>query len=47
VLVRKDALLYEAMVDRSQKPETDAADWRWDEDGKGIWVSLGWFDERK
>jgi hypothetical protein len=42
VLLRKDALLYQAMCDKAADPKTDPADWRWDEDGKGIWVSLGW-----
>jgi hypothetical protein len=42
VLLRKDALLYQAMCDKAADPKTDPADWRWDENGKGIWVALGW-----
>jgi hypothetical protein len=42
VLLRTDALLYQAMCDKAADPKTDPADWRWDPDGKGIWVALGW-----
>jgi hypothetical protein len=42
VFLRRDALLYQAMCDKAADPKTDPADWRWDENGKGIWVSLGW-----
>lgn len=42
VLLRTDALLYQAMCDKAADPKTNPADWRWDENGKGIWVSLGW-----
>jgi hypothetical protein len=42
VLLRTDAYKYQEMVDKANDPKTDPADWRWDENGKGIWVVLGW-----
>jgi hypothetical protein len=42
VLLRTDAFKYQEMVDKANDPATDPADWRWDENGKGIWVALGW-----
>ena len=42
VLLRKDALLYQAMCDKAAGPATDPSDWRGDENGKGIWVALNW-----
>ena len=43
VLVRRDALLYQAMVDKALSNTADPAEWCWDEDGKGIWVARSWF----
>ena len=43
VFVRRDALLYHAMVDKALSHNTDRDDWSWDVDGRGIWVSRDWF----
>jgi hypothetical protein len=42
VFMRRDALLYQAMVDRALSHSTDPNDWSWDANGKGIWIPREW-----
>lgn len=42
VMIRKDALLYYAMVDKAMDG-ADPTEWCWDGSGRGIWVAHSWF----
>jgi hypothetical protein len=42
LLVHKAAPRYGEMVARAEK-HTDPLDWKWDEQGKGIWVPFFWY----
>lgn len=44
VLVHRGAPQYAAMVRRAEAPTADPYDWKWDETGRGIWVSFPWLD---
>ena len=43
VIIRKDALLYFAMVDRAMDG-ADPSEWCWDKHGRGIWIAHSWFN---
>ena len=45
--VPPEAPQYAAMVERSQRPDTDPLDWRLDETRPGIWVGFNWLDDGK
>jgi hypothetical protein len=45
VMVRKDALLYYAMVDKALDG-ADTTEWCWDGNDRGIWVARSWFEKR-
>lgn len=45
VLVGRDAWLYQTFVDKAQSGKADPREWKWDPDGKGIWVCQTWFDD--
>lgn len=55
VLVRKELPLYAKFVTVDpatgtasvSKPGADPADWRWDDEGRGIWVALDWVENRE
>lgn len=42
VLVRKDSPQYPLMLERTEG--ADFREWKWDEKGQGIWVSLVWIE---
>ena len=43
LLVHKTAPRYAQMVECAQHGNVDPLDWKWDEQGRGIWVSMGWY----
>ena len=45
MLVHSTASRYQLMVERAQSGLMDAREWRWDVQGRGIWVSQKWIWE--